>query len=168
MKKTFFVLTILFSFLTMTTFAQNKTELGGGLAITSGNGSTLAGINLRAQHAFNKNMRVAGNFNYYFPKNEVGFIQDLKVNAFSIAPDFHYVFPIGEEVEVYALAGLSIFVASAKFAGERTSATAFGGAIGGGAAYQFSNRLSGFVEPKIMFAEGGSGFGLNLGVLFDL
>lgn len=153
--------------LTFSTVATAQTSVGGGLVITSGNDVTLTGANLRVLHTISK-VRLAGNINFYFPKNGGGFFTDVKTNAFSLNPDLHYVFFTKDELEVYGVAGVQLFVASVKFNGNRETTTSFGGNVGAGAAYRLTENLAAFAEPKLAFADGGTAFLLNLGVHYAL
>jgi hypothetical protein len=89
-------------------------------------------------------------FDYYFIDEEAG----VDVSLFGLGADAIFAFKLSRPiVEPYALAGLSIFIASVEFAGESESETEVGFNLGGGARFLTDGFIQPFVELRLTLGD---------------
>lgn len=148
MKKTFFVaLLAMFS-----AFASAQVSIG--VHTLYGTEVENLGLGIKGRYDFTDHIRGEANFNYYFKKHGLEF-WDINANA-------HYLFPIGEKVTVYPLAGIGYvhvkgtqIVQTGPLRAElSTSDGKFGFNAGGGMDYQLTEDLYLNAELKYQVVSG--------------
>lgn len=110
-------------------------KLGVGLAFGSGVGSGSLdndlGLRVDGYYPVDPQIRVGGDFTFYFPKSEGGVdftVWELNFNG-------NYIFLEEDGLTLYGLAGINITGLSASFDGDSSSDTEIGLNLGGGAEY---------------------------------
>ncbi|MBR1934385.1 MAG: porin family protein [Prevotella sp.] len=152
MKKLFaFVCMLLMS---TAMFAQNESmALGVNLNYGVSSDYKPFGVGARFQYEFIENVRGEALVNYYFPKDDSS-VLDANIN-------FQYLFGIGEKMNFYPVAGLSLInmmvTGDTKKAldvlGADTSKFLVGFNVGVGFEYKFTSNLKGLVEVKYQYAK---------------
>ena len=147
--------------LTMTAFtanAQYKGDMAAGanVAFATGDGYSNLGIGAKFQYNVMDPLRLEANFTYFLPKKELG----IKTSMWDLMVNAHWLFRVGEKVNVYPVAGLGVLGASAKAdMGELgnigASASDFAFNFGGGVDFFLSQSMFLNVEAKYMVADGG-------------
>ena len=112
-------------------FAQGKMAIGANLGYAGyGDGYSPMGLGAKFQYEFVENIRGELAYNYWFPKDKAG-IMDFDLN-------FHYLFPVAEDIKIYPLAGVNLAMQHGDM-DEKESI--FGFNIGVGAEYYLSEQL---------------------------
>jgi outer membrane protein X len=106
-----------------------------------GDGYSPLGLGARFQYEFVENIRGEIDGNYWFKKNDVG-LWDANLN-------FHYLFPIAEDIKVYPLLGLTFMGTH----GLDDNQTALGFNIGAGAEYYLQSNLKLSLDIKYQNAK---------------
>jgi outer membrane protein X len=153
--------------LTMTAFtanAQTKGDMAAGakFALGTGDGWSNMGFGAKFQYNVMDPLRLEASFTYFLKKDLVT-QWDGSVNA-------HWLFRVGERVNVYPLAGLGILNTGVDLGLDEyglgsASASDFAFNIGGGADFFVSQSMFLNVEAKYVIAAGGRLF-LSAGVGF--
>lgn len=107
-------------------FAQNKLQLGAGIAY--GTGVEAIGVQVGATYAITEKIRAAADFIYYFPDAEGFTMWEFNING-------HYMFISEDNMNVYGLAGLNYANSSFEVGQFSGSASDIGLNIGGGAEF---------------------------------
>ncbi len=176
MKKTIFIssLALVFMLLAGVSKAQDsKILLGGGLGYATD--ISTAGLFVKGNYAINEKFEAAGQFTYFFPKDQGEF--DLKYHWMALDLDGHYIFFKQDKISAYGLAGLNIFMIKipdyeTSFMGqpikiEGTSKSKAGLNIGAGGRFALSDKLSALGEVKYVVGDA-SYLQLSVGILFAL
>jgi outer membrane protein X len=143
------LLTVVAIALVMNVSAQEKGDksAGASLALGSGDSYSNIGIGLKFRYNVTSPIRLEAGFTYFLEKDLVS-MWDLSVNG-------HYLFPIGDKLTVYPLAGLGILGCKTNLpdfgwgiGGGSSSKTEFGVNLGGGLDYAFTDKIGGNIELK--------------------
>ncbi len=143
-------------------FAANaqaqKGAMAGGAQIAFGSGDSFSntGIGVKFQYNVMDQLRAEPSFTYYLKKDNVG-MWDFSLNA-------HYLFPVMDGLNLYPLAGLSMFGVSVSIpeidlgplgtiGGGSESSSEIGLNIGGGADYALTENIA--VGGEIRMKMGG-------------
>lgn len=124
--------------------AQEKGDMAAGAHIAYGTGDSYSNFGLGAKFQWNiiKQLRLEPSFTYFLKKDYVS-MWDLSLNA-------HYLFPIGDNLRVYPLAGVGMLGSKASVSvdlgewgnyGASASDTEFGINLGGGVDYLLTDKL---------------------------
>jgi outer membrane protein X len=144
--------------------AQEKGDMaaGGGLSIGAGDSYTNVGIGVKFQYNVIKPLRLEGAFTYFLKKDYVS-QWDLSVYA-------HYLFPVGDKVTLYPLAGLGILGTKVDLGdglfGASASHSDFAFSFGGGADFALTDNLSIFADLKYKIADYMNRAVISAGVIY--
>jgi outer membrane protein X len=152
---------------TITSFSQEKGDMGVGANVVVGSfsdskNSVDFGIGVRFMYNVTKPIRLDGSFNYYFTETAP---LDFSVNA-------HYLFNVMPKLNVYPLVGLSVYAFGDSDDDidwddeDYSTETTLGGLglnIGGGVDYQLTDKIFGNAELKYDL---GMGFAVSIGVVY--
>jgi len=147
--------------------AQNNPgdiTLGGGLSY--GEKFSELGLQLGGYYVLNEDMRVGGDFTYWFIDSPDGFSNTY----FEINGNFHYLFYQENDITLYGIGTLGIHRASFEFTffGETVSDSDTDLALGIGAGGEYDvGPVKLFVEPRL-FLTGFDQFGISFGARFGL
>lgn len=163
MKK---IITLVFAIammcVTMTAQAQEKENaIGFNYAyMTGSNGISHFGIGVKYDHFLTEALRVEGSGTYYFKHKETTWY-DLNAN-------FHYLFEVGEKMNVFPVFGFTTLFGHAKIAGDSHNEVRFGCNTGMGAQYNITQDFGVTLEAKYRIVKDFGDFNLSLGcvVLF--
>ena len=113
-------------------FAQEgKMAVGANLGYAAyGNSYNPMGIGAKFQYEFVENIRGEVAYNYWFPKDKAG-VMDFDLN-------FHYLFPVAEDIKIYPLAGVNLAMQHGDMDDKESI---FGFNLGAGAEYYLSEQL---------------------------
>ncbi len=145
-----------------------KGDQVAGVKLAFGEGNL--GVGAKYQYSFTDRIRVDGSFTYFLPKTEGSGITKSTVSFFEISANGHYLFPVHEGINVYALAGLGYVNVTAKAdmgeLGDYSAGSSdFGANLGGGVDYFLSEKMILNAEAKYMTCAGGM-FVVSAGVGF--
>lgn len=148
--------------------AQNNPgdiALGGGLSY--GEKFSELGLQLGGYYVLNENMRVGGDFVYWFIDSPTG----ISNTYFEINGNFHYLFYQENDITLYGLGSLGIHRASVSidipgFGSTSASDSELGLGIGAGGEYNLG-AIKLYVEPRL-FLTGFDQFGISFGVRYGL
>lgn len=131
-----------------------------GPALGFGTKSTLStpSVGIKLNYNPTSHLELSPSFNYYFSHKGV--------NAWDINVDGHYVFNVGSGFDLYPIVGLSLFHASQD--NPDVSETKVGLNLGGGARYNFNNRISLGLELKYVIVSNWGGLTPSLNLMFRL
>ncbi len=148
---------------------QAQIAIGGGL----GYNEKISGPGITAKAEFNitDEITVSPGITYFFGNNLYGFNQ----NTLAVDANAHYFFPILEnKLKIYPLLGVnySNYKSGASYYSYyyetyEVSDSAFGVNIGAGGRWQFSEKLSVYLEPKYVVSDYEQVI-VNAGILFQL
>ncbi|WP_452227988.1 outer membrane beta-barrel protein [Lacinutrix sp. MEBiC02404] len=166
-KKLFLFATITFLFATQ---MQAQISIGGGLAYNEK--ISAPGITLKGVFTITDNIAISPSASYFFGNQVYGY----KRSILAVDVNAHYYFDIIEsKLKVYPIAGVNF--SSYKTGGYNNAFftdntyqvkdNAFGGNIGAGATYQFTEKLKVYLEPKFVVSDY-SQVVINAGVLLNL
>ncbi|WP_452231611.1 outer membrane beta-barrel protein [Lacinutrix sp. MEBiC02595] len=166
-KKLFLFATITFLFATQ---MQAQISIGGGLAYNEK--ISAPGITLKGVFTITDNIAISPSASYFFGNQLYGY----KRSILAVDVNAHYYFDIIEsKLKVYPIAGVNF--SSYKTGGYNNAFftdntyqvkdNAFGGNIGAGATYQFTEKLKVYLEPKFVVSDY-SQVVINAGVLLNL
>lgn len=141
---------------------KEKIAFGGGLSY--GTEIENIGINIRGLYEVTEEIHGLMNFIFFFPKKEDFGVFEYKWNLWELNFDGHYNFKLSDKFSAYGLAGINISSWRAKWEGDygypyggyyedSNTETKIGFNIGGGAAYNFTEALSGFGEIKYILID---------------
>lgn len=158
---------LLFSFLVPQTHAQ--IAIGGGLGYNEKISGP--GITLKAEFNITDNIAISPGATYFFGNSLYGFNQ----NTLAVDVNAHYFFQIIEnKLKIYPLLGAnySNYKTGASYYSYyydtyEVSDSAFGVNIGAGGRWQFSEKLSVYLEPKYVVSDYQQII-VNAGILFQL
>ena len=156
--------------------AQVKGDMAAGAKVgyATSNGYGHLGIGGKFQYNVMDPLRLEGSFTYFMPKEMAGGFASAKTSMWDASVNAHWLFRLGEKVNVYPLAGLGIFGVNTKASvdlGELGNYSASGGAndfalnLGGGVDFKLSQSMFINAEAKYMIAGGGL-FVVSAGVGF--
>ncbi len=134
--------------------------LGAGLSY--GERFSELGLHLGGYYVLNEDMRVGGDFVYWFIDSPPGGSNTY----FEINGNFHYLFYQENDVTLYGIGTLGIHRASFDFNGFSGSDTELGLGIGAGGEYDIG-AVKLFAEPRL-FLTGFDQFGFSFGARLDL
>lgn len=127
-----------------------KGEKAVGLNLGYGSEIKNVAIGVRFNYGITDPIRLSPSFNYFFKKN--GF------SAWEINADVHYLFNVAPKISVYPLAGLTFISWTfdwgdslgewGRFVSSSVTETRFGVNIGGGIAYQLTDKFDIGLELK--------------------
>lgn len=122
--------------------AQQKGDMAAGVQFAFGTGDGLSNMGVGAKFQWNviDRLRLEPSFTYFFKKDLVS-MWDFNANV-------HYQFSVGNMIDLYPLAGLSVLGAKASVLGFSASDTEFGLNLGGGADFKLSENWAINVEAK--------------------
>jgi outer membrane protein X len=137
----------------MNVSAQEKGDMAAGANLVFGSGNSLSNIGVGAKFQYNVTdpLRLEGAFNYFLKKNYVT-MWDFSVNG-------HWLFPVGDKLTVYPLAGLGILNSGSSvnigygLGKVSASSSYFAINLGGGLDYKLTDKLTGNVELKYKIAD---------------
>ena len=154
---------------------KEKIAFGGGLSY--GTEIENIGINIRGLYEVTEEIHGLMNITFFFPKKENFGVFEYKWYLWKLNLDGHYNFKFGDKFSAYGLAGLNIASWRSKWEGDygylggyyedSTSETKIGFNIGAGAAYNFTDALSGFGEIKYVISDFDQAV-FTFGVLYHL
>ncbi|MBC8486171.1 MAG: outer membrane beta-barrel protein [Bacteroidetes bacterium] len=151
---------------------KEKIAFGGGLSY--GTEIENIGINIRGLYEVTEEIHGLMNLTFFFPKKEDFGVFEYKWNLWELNLDGHYNFKLSDKFSAYGLAGLNISNWRSKWEGdlgyeyyEDTNTAKIGFNIGGGAAYNFTDALSGFGEIKYVISDYDQAV-FTFGVLYHL
>lgn len=171
MKKV--VLFITMALITLTMTAQEKGDMAAGIRLNlgtsphSGYGSQV-GMGLDFIYSLTDAIRLAPDFNFFFPKKEFG----GKWNTWDFGINGQYVFKLGQsKFLVYPQFGLNIQGVSVKYDDEilrdsKYSETKFGINIGAGGEYLISDVLSANFRVKYIIVSNWSRAVAGIGIAY--
>lgn len=123
-------------------FAQEgKMAVGANLGYAAyGNSYNPFGIGAKFQYEFVENIRGEVAYNYWFPKDKAG-VMDFDLN-------FHYLFPVAEDIKIYPLAGVNLAMQHGDMDDKESI---FGFNIGAGAEYYLQSNLKLNLDIKYQY-----------------
>jgi outer membrane protein X len=123
-------------------FAQEgKMAVGANLGYAAyGNSYNPMGIGAKFQYEFVENIRGEVAYNYWFPKDKAG-VMDFDLN-------FHYLFPVAEDIKIYPLAGVNLAMQHGDMDDKESI---FGFNIGAGAEYYLQSNLKLNLDIKYQY-----------------
>ena len=123
-------------------FAQEgKMAVGANLGYAAyGHGYNPFGIGAKFQYEFVENIRGEFAYNYWFPKDKAG-VMDFDLN-------FHYLFPVAEDIKIYPLAGVNLAMQHGDMDDKESI---FGFNIGAGAEYYLQSNLKLNLDIKYQY-----------------
>lgn len=123
-------------------FAQEgKMAVGANLGYAAyGNSYNPFGIGAKFQYEFVENIRGEFAYNYWFPKDKAG-VMDFDLN-------FHYLFPVAEDIKIYPLAGVNLAMQHGDMDDKESI---FGFNIGAGAEYYLQSNLKLNLDIKYQY-----------------
>jgi len=162
-KKILFLFSLAFLFATQ---VQAQTSIGGGL----GYNKKIAGpgVTLKAEFHITDKIAISPSGTYFFGRR----LGSYRSSAISADINAHYFFDIiDEKLKIYPVVGANYinYKTAITFFGvyDQVNESAFGGNIGAGARWTFSDKLSVYLEPK--FVVGGyNQVVVNAGVFLKL
>jgi outer membrane protein X len=146
--------------ISLTAVSQEKGDMaaGGNLVLGTGNSHTNIGIGAKFQYNVLTPLRLEGSFTYFLKKDYVS-MWDLSVNG-------HWLFPVGDNITVYPLAGLGLLGSSVDLGwsglGSSTSDVAFN--LGGGVDLNLTDALFLNAELKYKISDYWDRLMLSVGV----
>jgi outer membrane protein X len=165
MLKRVFVFVFAVAMTVASVFAQEKGDMavGGGLSLGFGDDYTNVGIGAKFQYNVIKPLRLEGAFTYFFKKD---YISQWDFSAYA-----HYLFPVGDKVTLYPLAGLGVLgtkvdLGDGLFGGSSLSHSDFAFAFGGGADFALTDNLSIYADLKYKIADYMNRAILSAGVIY--
>lgn len=145
--------------MTATAQAQEKGDMAAGVqfALGTGDGLTNMGVGAKFQWNVINKLRLEPSFTYFFKKDYL--------SMWDISANVHYQFVLGNVVNLYPLAGLSVMGVKASipsidlgeygsYEGGSVSDTEFGFNIGAGADFKVSEKI--IVNAELKYKIGGS------------
>ncbi len=102
MKKTLLYIFICLPFISM---AQNKMSID--IASVSNRHSSINGLNVSAFYHFSERFTGGVEMNRFFPINKNLSGEDVQQSAWDFDLNFHYLLPVGKELKIYPLSGIS-------------------------------------------------------------
>jgi outer membrane protein X len=105
-----------------------------------GNSYNPFGIGAKFQYEFVENIRGEVAYNYWFPKDKAG-VMDFDLN-------FHYLFPVAEDIKIYPLAGVNLAMQHGDMDDKESI---FGFNIGAGAEYYLQSNLKLNLDIKYQY-----------------
>lgn len=149
--------------MSMSVIAQEKGDMavGAGVTLGVGDGFTNFGPGAKFQYSILKSLRAEGAFTYFLKKDYIT-MWDLSVNG-------HWLFPVGDRMTVYPLAGLGILNYGADLGlggwGIRNASTSdFALNLGGGMDLKLTDKLFFHVEAKYKISDVWDRFLLSAGL----
>ena len=141
--------------------AQEKGDMAAGAKFVYGSvdGYGITGFGAKFQYNVMDPLRLDASFTYFLPK-KVGLsgLAETKTSWWDASVNAHWLFRLGQKVNVYPLAGLGILGVSSKAEvlgiSANNSASNFGFNIGGGIDFFLSESMFLNAEAKYMMAEG--------------
>ena len=149
--------------ISFTANAQQKGDMAAGakVAFATGNGYSNLGIGAKFQYNVMDPLRLEAEFTYFLPKKTLG----VSTNMWDFTVNAHWLFRVGDRVNVYPVAGLGVLGATAKTdkidlgewgsVGGSYSASDFALNLGGGVDFFLSDSFFINIEAKYMIADGG-------------
>jgi outer membrane protein X len=167
--KNFFKVAIAAVALTMVAYtanAQQKGDMAAGAKIgfATSSGYSHLGIGAKFQYNVMDPLRLEGSFTYFLPKEMAGGFASAKTSLWDASVNAHWLFRVGNGINVYPLAGLGIFGTKADVDldlgewgdyGASASASTFVLNLGGGADFFLSDSMFLNAEAKYLVANGG-------------
>ena len=144
MKK--IIISMMLALVAVTASAQIKTvDIKGSLRSDFGLGIGITGD-------LSNKIEFSPSFNYYF-------IEDC--TCFQLEADFHYNIPLGSGFKFYPIVGIGLDYAKPKECDGETNLLVN---LGAGINYKFSSNVTGFVEGKYQWIDGGDDSYFSLGI----
>lgn len=141
-----------------TAFAQPSSgDKGIGINLNYAS-ETSFGIGTKFQYNLTNHVRIEPEFNYYFKHDYVSF-WDLGVN-------FHYLFPVASDVNIYPAVGIGYANAKVSDDGWSASDGKFNAKFGVGADFMLSPNLKLNIEPKYQLVDGFDQFVISAGLTY--
>ncbi|MDR1402454.1 MAG: porin family protein [Tannerellaceae bacterium] len=151
--------------ISMTAGAQKKGDMAAGANVTVGTGDHLTNFGLGGKFQYNVTnpIRLEGAFDYFLKKNHLR-MWDISVNG-------HWLFPAGDKLTAYPLAGLGVlnYKASSGFDGYGkygTSNSDFAFNLGGGLDFKLTDDLVFNAELKYKISDVWSRLLLSAGIAY--
>ncbi|MDR1859336.1 MAG: porin family protein [Bacteroidales bacterium] len=154
---------------TVSVSAQEKgaMSVGGNLAfgfykadVSGADSEAQLGLGPKFRYSILDQLRAEGSFMYFLPKDHWSMI-DVSVNA-------HWLFPFGEKMYLYPLAGFSYLSHKYSYSGTSLSGTDSGFNIGGGVDYKLSEKLTLNAELKYSGYGDWSRYNLVIGLTYSI
>ncbi len=146
---------------TVTANAQEKGDMAAGvkLGFATSNGYSHLGAGAKFQYNILDPLRLEGSFTYFLPKEMGGGLVSAKTSMWDASVNAHWLFGLGDKVNLYPLAGLGIFGVTSKAEvlgiGASVSTNDFALNLGGGVDFKISQSIALNAEAKYMIAGGG-------------
>ncbi|MDR1680648.1 MAG: porin family protein [Prevotellaceae bacterium] len=164
----------------VTVAAQEKGDMAAGVNFAVGMGDELTNFGFGAKFQYNviAPLRLEGVFTYFLPKTEgVEGIAESKTSMWDLSVNAHYLFPLGEKVAVYPLAGVGILGVTSsvemdlgEFGGGdadmSASSSDFGVNLGGGIDFKLTEVLILNAEAKYKIGGDFNRFIISAGVAY--
>ncbi len=141
---------------------NNPGDIALGAGLSYGEKFSELGLQLGGYYVLNEEMRVGGDFVYWFIDSPPG----GSSTYFEINGNFHYLFYQENEVTLYGIGSLGIHRASFDFNGFSSSDSELALGFGAGGEYDIG-AVKLFVEPRL-FLTGFDQFGISFGARFTL
>lgn len=145
---------------------NNPGDITLGAGLSYGEKFSELGLQLGGYYVLNEDMRIGGDFVYWFIDSPSGFSNTY----FELNGNFHYLFYQENDITLYGIGSLGIHRASFEFTffGETVSEsdTDLGLGIGAGGEYDLG-AIKLYVEPRL-FLTGFDQFGISFGVRYTL
>jgi outer membrane protein X len=148
-----------------TAVAQEKGDMAAGGSLTLGAGDSYTNVGIGAKFRYNvlTPLRLEGAFTYFLPKDHLS-MWTLGVNA-------HWLFPAGDRLTVYPLAGLGILGWKYSYdfgwgIADSASDSDIAIDLGGGVDFKLTDRLSLNAELKYKIADHWNRLLLSAGVAY--
>ncbi len=169
--KNFFKMAVVAIALSMTALvanAQVKGDMAAGakFAFSTGDGWSNIGIGAKFQYNVMDPLRLEAQFTYFMPKKDGTFGAESKINMWEGGVNAHWLFRLGDKVNLYPLAGLGLLGVKTKVdfgewgdligaAGGSAGASDFALSLGGGVDFKLSQSFFLNAEAKYLVAGGG-------------
>ncbi len=152
------VVAIAMTMVAFTANAQSKGDMAAGakVAFATGNGYSNLGIGAKFQYNVIDPLRLEAEFTYFLPKKTLG----VSTNLWDFMVNAHWLFRLGERVNIYPVAGLGLLGANAKvdlgeFGSHSGGSSEFAFNLGGGVDFFLSEKMFINIEAKYMVSGGG-------------
>jgi hypothetical protein len=181
MKK--LIVTVLIIFYVLSGANAQFTNIGGGVALTSGfqyNGQTttanksgLIAISLKHTHEISGPLQFSPDFTFFYPHITINQFDKTTVSSMMFDINIHYVFNWLDRFQFYGLAGPDLLVAWKKETFERSATykeknDVFGLNLGIGTYVKMTKQFYIYGEVKYVLNKQYSQFMLNTGILLDI
>jgi outer membrane protein X len=159
--------------------AQEKGDMAAGVNLAVGMGDNLTnfGIGAKFQYNITTPIRLEGAFTYFLPKTwGVSGLSEASLSMWDFSVNAHYLFPVGDKITVYPLAGVGILGVHTSYETNLSglggyydasaSSSEFNFNIGGGLDFKLSDKIILNAELKYKIGGTWSRFVISAGVAY--